>query len=182
MVPAEDLLLPLHQLPATWLLPPASNCPSTWERGPGWHGCPGPSGRLERGETEGEGKRRPFGLLSPQHPLQTVPQSRQSENKAKLARETRGGCRNTKKPRCQPAAPAGSGRARWRRGAGWEGGRRTHTHTLGLARAGGSARGGRAPRPLPRLRWPPRSWRGACPCRPCAPPCRTSTRHRSAAR
>lgn len=33
-----------------------------------------------------------------------------------------------------------------------------------------------------RFRWPPRSWPAASPCRRCAPPSRTSSRHRSAAR
>lgn len=43
LVPAEGLLLTLHQLPATRLLPPALNCPSTQEGGsPAGTGAPAP--------------------------------------------------------------------------------------------------------------------------------------------
>ena len=66
-------------------------------------------------------------------------------------------------------------------GEGMLGQREKRTHTERGRHRPGARLPALAPA-TPRLRWPPRSWRGACPCHPCAPPCRTSTRRRSAAR
>lgn len=63
--------------PNRWSPPPFAVVPATPAASPGQE-MPECLGGLERKETEGEGKLWRFGLSSPQHPLQTVPRSRQS--------------------------------------------------------------------------------------------------------